>query len=106
MAVYSQPSVAAAKMLRPVWCRSMCKFIQGTSLCLKEYSSKLTSADPQCFAGNINYKELLADDAMVPISSPLTPQLGDGEEIDKKGDVVKRLKVQAIKKISNRAQRR
>ncbi|KAK8453127.1 hypothetical protein SEVIR_5G234510v4 [Setaria viridis] len=45
--------------------------------------------------------ELLADDAMVPISSPLTPQLGDGEEIDKKGDVVKRLKVQAIKKISN-----
>ncbi|RCV26207.1 hypothetical protein SETIT_5G227000v2 [Setaria italica] len=49
----------------------------------------------------IRNAELLADDAMVPISSPLTPQLGDAEEIDKKGDVVKRLKVQAIKKISN-----
>jgi hypothetical protein len=35
---------------------------------------------------------------MVPISSPLTPPLGDGEETDKKGAVVKRLKVQAIKK--------
>jgi len=35
---------------------------------------------------------------MVPISSPLTPPLGDGEETDKKGAVVKRLKVQSIKK--------
>lgn len=41
---------------------------------------------------------LAADDAMVPISSPLTPPLGDNEETDKKGAVVKRLKVQAIKK--------
>jgi hypothetical protein len=43
-------------------------------------------------------RNLLADDAMVPISSPLTPPLGDGEETDKRGAVVKRLKVQAIKK--------
>uniref|UniRef100_A0A0E0C4N0 Large ribosomal subunit protein uL22c n=1 Tax=Oryza meridionalis TaxID=40149 RepID=A0A0E0C4N0_9ORYZ len=41
---------------------------------------------------------LAADDAMVPVSSPLTPPLGDGEQTDKKGAVVKRLKVQAIKK--------
>ncbi|KAL6839453.1 hypothetical protein ACP4OV_030723 [Aristida adscensionis] len=41
---------------------------------------------------------LASDDAMVPISSPLTPPLGDNEETDKKGAVVKRLKVQAIKK--------
>jgi large subunit ribosomal protein L22 len=41
---------------------------------------------------------LLADDAMVPISSPLTPPLGGSEETDKKGAMVKRLKVQAIKK--------
>ncbi|KAG2590114.1 hypothetical protein PVAP13_5NG288834 [Panicum virgatum] len=46
-------------------------------------------------------RNLLADDAMAPISSPLTPPLGDSEETDKKGAVVKRLKVQAIKKISN-----
>ncbi|KAG2599079.1 50S ribosomal protein L22-like isoform X2 [Panicum virgatum] len=43
-------------------------------------------------------RNLLADDAMVPISSPLTPPLGDSEETDKKGAVVKRLKVHAIKK--------
>lgn len=43
-------------------------------------------------------RNLLADDAMVPVSSPLTPPLGDSEETDKKGAVVKRLKVQAIKK--------
>jgi len=43
-------------------------------------------------------RNLLADDAMVPISSPLTPPLGDSEETDKKGAVVKRLRVQAIKK--------
>ncbi|KAF0899640.1 hypothetical protein E2562_020828 [Oryza meyeriana var. granulata] len=44
-------------------------------------------------------RSLLApDDAMVPVTSPLTPPLGDGEETDKKGAVVKRLKVQAIKK--------
>jgi large subunit ribosomal protein L22 len=41
---------------------------------------------------------LAADDAMVPVSSPLTPPLGDGEQTDKKGAIVKRLKVQAIKK--------
>ncbi|KQJ84482.1 uncharacterized protein LOC100829255 [Brachypodium distachyon] len=41
---------------------------------------------------------LAADDAMVPVSSPLTPPLGDAGEPDKKGAVVKRLKVQAIKK--------
>jgi hypothetical protein len=35
---------------------------------------------------------------MVPVSSPLTPPLGDGEQTDKKGAIVKRLKVQAIKK--------
>ena len=35
---------------------------------------------------------------MVPISSPLTTPLGDAEETNKKGAVVKRLKVQAIKK--------
>ncbi|RCV42273.1 hypothetical protein SETIT_9G203600v2 [Setaria italica] len=49
-------------------------------------------------AGISTTRNLLADDAMVPISSPLTPPLGDGEETDKKGAVVKRLKVQAIKK--------
>ncbi|KAL5221391.1 hypothetical protein ABZP36_026104 [Zizania latifolia] len=41
---------------------------------------------------------LAADDAMVPISSPLTSPIGDGEETDKKGAVVKQSKVQAIKK--------
>ncbi|TVU22290.1 hypothetical protein EJB05_31975 [Eragrostis curvula] len=41
---------------------------------------------------------LAADDAMVPISSPLTPPSGDAEETDKSGAVVKKLKVQAIKK--------
>lgn len=35
---------------------------------------------------------------MIPISSPLTPPSGDAEETDKSGAVVKRLKVQAIKK--------
>ncbi|CAL5031102.1 unnamed protein product [Urochloa decumbens] len=49
-------------------------------------------------AGISTTRNLLADDAMVPISSPLTPPLGDSEETDKKGAVVKRLKVQAIKK--------
>uniref|UniRef100_A0A8R7PIB8 Large ribosomal subunit protein uL22c n=1 Tax=Triticum urartu TaxID=4572 RepID=A0A8R7PIB8_TRIUA len=41
---------------------------------------------------------LAADNSMVPISSPLTTPLGDAEETNKKGAVVKRLKVQAIKK--------
>jgi large subunit ribosomal protein L22 len=42
---------------------------------------------------------LLAEDsAMVPVSSPLTSPLGNAEETDKKGAVVKKLKVQAIKK--------
>ena len=50
------------------------------------------------FQGISTTRNLLADDAMVPISSPLTPPLGDSEETDKKGAVVKRLKVQAIKK--------
>ncbi|CAL4955808.1 unnamed protein product [Urochloa decumbens] len=49
-------------------------------------------------AGISTTRNLLADDAMVPISSPLTPPLGDSEETGKKGAVVKRLKVQAIKK--------
>ncbi|KAL6610249.1 hypothetical protein ACP70R_040218 [Stipagrostis hirtigluma subsp. patula] len=50
-------------------------------------------------AGISTTRNLLAsDDAMVPISSPLTPPLGDNEETDKKGTIVKRLKVQAIKK--------
>ncbi|KAF0895438.1 hypothetical protein E2562_012446, partial [Oryza meyeriana var. granulata] len=50
-------------------------------------------------AGISTTRNLLApDDAMVPVSSPLTPPLGDGQETDKKGAVVKRLKVQAIKK--------
>jgi len=49
-------------------------------------------------AGISTTRNLLADDAMVPISSPLTPPLGDSEETDKKGAVVKRLKVHAIKK--------
>jgi large subunit ribosomal protein L22 len=35
---------------------------------------------------------------MVPVSSPLTYQLRDAEETDKKGAVAKRLKIQAIKK--------
>jgi large subunit ribosomal protein L22 len=35
---------------------------------------------------------------MVPVSSPLTSPLGNAEETDKKGAVVKKLKVQAIKK--------
>ncbi|CAN6228779.1 unnamed protein product [Urochloa humidicola] len=51
-----------------------------------------------CNAGISTTRTLLADDAMVPMSSPLTPPLGDSEETDKKGAVVKRLKVQAIKK--------
>ncbi|XP_037482370.1 50S ribosomal protein L22-like [Triticum dicoccoides] len=41
---------------------------------------------------------LAADNSMVPVSSPLTTPLGDAEETNKKGAVVKRLKVQAIKK--------
>lgn len=41
---------------------------------------------------------LAADNAVVPVSSPLTSPLGDAEETDKKGAVVKKLKVQAIKK--------
>jgi large subunit ribosomal protein L22 len=35
---------------------------------------------------------------MVPMSSPLTPPSGDAEETGKSGAVVKKLKVQAIKK--------
>ncbi|KAM3406013.1 hypothetical protein ACQJBY_000204 [Aegilops geniculata] len=41
---------------------------------------------------------LAADDAMVPVSSPLSSPLGAAEETDKAGAVVKRTKVQAIKK--------
>ncbi|CAM0902677.1 unnamed protein product [Alopecurus aequalis] len=41
---------------------------------------------------------LAADNAMVPVSSPLTAPLRDAEETDKKGAVVKKLKVQDIKK--------
>ncbi|XP_020156696.1 uncharacterized protein [Aegilops tauschii subsp. strangulata] len=41
---------------------------------------------------------LAADDAMVPVSSPLSSPLGAAEETDRKGAVVKRTKVQAIKK--------
>ncbi|KAK3160107.1 hypothetical protein QOZ80_1BG0055260 [Eleusine coracana subsp. coracana] len=43
-------------------------------------------------------RSLAADDAMVPVSSPLTPPSGDAEGTGKSGAVVKRLKVQAIKK--------
>ncbi|KAJ1262571.1 hypothetical protein BS78_09G119000 [Paspalum vaginatum] len=41
---------------------------------------------------------LAADDAMVPMSSPLTPPSGETEGTAKNGAVVKRQKVQAIKK--------
>ncbi|WVZ98235.1 hypothetical protein U9M48_043700 [Paspalum notatum var. saurae] len=41
---------------------------------------------------------LAADDAMVPMSSPLTPPSGETEGTAKNGAVVKRLKVEAIKK--------
>ncbi|KAE8777418.1 50S ribosomal protein L22 [Hordeum vulgare] len=41
---------------------------------------------------------LAGDNDMVPISSPLTSPLGDAEETNKRGEGVKRLKVQAIKK--------
>ncbi|KAF6981849.1 hypothetical protein CFC21_000299 [Triticum aestivum] len=44
-------------------------------------------------------RSLLADDdAMVPVSSPLSSPLGAAEGTDNKGAVVKRTKVQAIKK--------
>ncbi|WVZ69692.1 hypothetical protein U9M48_018439 [Paspalum notatum var. saurae] len=48
-------------------------------------------------AGISTTRNLLADDAIAPISSPLTPPLGESEETNKRG-TVKRLKVQAIKK--------
>ncbi|KAI4965024.1 hypothetical protein ZWY2020_057637 [Hordeum vulgare] len=41
---------------------------------------------------------LAGDNDMVPISSPLTSPLEDAEETNKRGEGVKRLKVQAIKK--------
>ncbi|KAM0916895.1 hypothetical protein ACQ4PT_009905 [Festuca glaucescens] len=50
-------------------------------------------------AGISTTRNLLAEDnAMVPVSSPLTSPLGNAEETGKKGVVVKKLKVQAIKK--------
>ncbi|KAF6987274.1 hypothetical protein CFC21_004931 [Triticum aestivum] len=49
-------------------------------------------------AGISTTRSLLADDAMVPVSSPLSSPLGAAEETDKTGAVVKRTKVQAIKK--------
>ncbi|XP_044971744.1 uncharacterized protein LOC123438842 [Hordeum vulgare subsp. vulgare] len=50
-------------------------------------------------AGISTTRSLLAgDDSMVPVSSPLSSPLGAAEGTDDKGAVVKRLKVQAIKK--------
>ncbi|XP_037481250.1 uncharacterized protein LOC119358984 [Triticum dicoccoides] len=50
-------------------------------------------------AGISTTRSLLADDdAMVPVSSPLSSPLGAAEGTDNKGAVVKRTKVQAIKK--------
>ncbi|KAE8802098.1 50S ribosomal protein L22 [Hordeum vulgare] len=50
-------------------------------------------------AGISSTRSLLAgDDSMVPVSSPLSSPMGAAEGTDDKGAVVKRLKVQAIKK--------
>ncbi|PWZ41416.1 50S ribosomal protein L22 [Zea mays] len=107
-AVLPDAPVAASVAAQPpplawtLWAMSMATFTRtkphvnvGTLGHVDHGKTSLTAAITK---GISTTRNLLADDAMVPISSPLTPPLGDSEETDKKGAVVKRLKVQAIKK--------